>query len=161
MTRARQGDSRGPAWRRLTTARMGRILASLLFLALLSGCATTSHAMLGPARAPLSPEQVQVYSTPPARYLEIALLETASGPFTYGEQNKMDSVLAKLRREAARLGANGILLQGVGNGYRGGGVNVGVGGGSFGGHTHIGGGVGVDISPTRKHAQAVAIYVTP
>ena len=128
---------------------------------LLGGCATTSHMMLGPAMPALAPEQVRVYTTAPAQYREIAIVEAASGPFTYGEQNKLDSVMAKLRREAASLGANGILLQGMANGARGGGVNVGVGGGRFGGHTSVGAGVGVDISPTQKHAQATAIYVEP
>ena len=128
---------------------------------LLGGCATTSHMMLGPAMPALAPEQVRVYTTAPPKYREIAIVEAASGPFTYGEQNKLDSVMAKLRREAASLGANGILLQGMANGARGGGVNVGVGGGRFGGHTSVGAGVGVDISPTQKHAQATAIYVEP
>ena len=128
---------------------------------LLGGCATTSHVMLGPALPAVAPEQVRVYTAPPAKYREIALVEAASGPLTYGEQNKLDSVMAKLKREAASLGANGILLQGVANGYQGGGVNVGVGGGRFGGHTSVGAGVGVDISPTQKHAQAIAIHVDP
>lgn len=143
-----------------TSARIA--CASLLAAVLLAGCATTSHMMLAPARPAIAPAQVRVYfSPPPGRYQEIALLETASGPFTYGEQNKMDAVIAKLRAEAASLGANGVLLQDTANGYRGGGVNVGVGGGSFGGHSRVGAGVGVDISPTRKHARATAIYVTP
>lgn len=128
---------------------------------LLGGCATTSHTMLGPAMPAVAPEQVRVYTTPPPKYREIALVEAASGPLTYGEQNKLDAVIAKLRREAAALGANGLLLQGVSNGMRGGGVNVGVGGGRFGGHTSVGAGVGVDISPTQKHAQAIAIRVDP
>jgi hypothetical protein len=149
---------RKPATARSTVAMplAGVLLAGML----LAGCATTSHVMLSPARPALSPQQVRVYTAPPpGRYVEIALLETASGPLTYGEQNKMDAVLAKLRAEAASLGANGVLLQGVANGYRGGGVNVGVGGGTIGGHTRLGGGIGVDISPTRKHAQATAIFV--
>lgn len=135
--------------------------ATFVVALLLGGCATTSHVMLGPAMPATMPEQVRVYTTPPAKYREIAVVEAASGPLTYGEQNKLDSVMAKLRREAAGLGANGILLQGMGNGYSGGGVNVGVGGGRFGGHTSVGAGVGVDISPTQKHAQAIAIFVTP
>jgi hypothetical protein len=53
-----------------------------------------------------------------------------------------------------------VLFQGTENGYGGSGVGVGVGGGSFGGHSHIGGGIGVDLSPTRKHARGMAIYVT-
>ncbi len=140
--------------------RKPAIASLVLASVLLAGCATTSHVMLAPPRPAIAPAQVRVYFTPPpGRYVEIALLETASGPFTYGEQNKMDAVMARLRAEAASLGANGVLVQGMASGYRGGGVNVGVGGGSFGGRTRIGGGVGVDISPTRKHAQATAIFV--
>jgi hypothetical protein len=147
-----------PDMRKIDSARF--LATSLLAAVLLAGCATTSHVMLSPARPAIAPAQVRVYFTPPpGRYVEIALLDTASGPFTYGEQNKMDKVMARLRTEAASLGANGVLVQGMADGYRGGGVNVGVGGGSFGGHTRIGGGVGVDISPTQKHAQAIAILV--
>jgi hypothetical protein len=117
--------------------------------------------MSGHARPAIAPEQVRIYTTAPARYQEIELLQTESGAFTYGEQNKMNSVLAKLRKAAAELGANGVLLTGQGNEGRAGGVGIGVGGGRFGGHTHVGGGVGVDISPAQKHASAVAIYVEP
>lgn len=131
---------------------------SVLVLAL-AGCASTSKVMLGPTYPALAPEQVHIYTQPPARYREIALLETQSGSFTYGEQNKMNSVLTRLRAEAAKLGANGLLFQGSENGYGGGGVGVGVGGGSFGGHSHIGGGVGIDISPSRKNARGMAIHV--
>ena len=138
-----------------------RPTAAALALALaLGGCASTSRVMLGQAYPPTTPDQVHIYYQPPARYREIALLETQSGSFTYGEQNKMNSVLTKLRTEAARLGANGVLFQGSANGYGGSGVGVGVGGSSFGRHSHFGGGVGVDISPSQKHARGVAIYVT-
>lgn len=136
------------------------VATAILAAALLAGCATTSRVMISPARPALAPEQVRIYfEPPPGRYIEIALLETASGPLTYGEQNKMDSVIAKLRAEAGRLGANGVLLQGMASGHRDGRVNIGVGGARYGGRTRIGGGVGVDISPTQKHAQALAIFV--
>ena len=129
-------------------------------LALSVGCASTSKVMLGQPRPAIAPEQVRVYyAPPPGRYVEIALLETSSGGFTYGEQNKMDSVIGKLRVEAARLGANGVLVQDTASGYGGSSVGVGVGGGSFGRRSHIGGGVGVSISPTPKYARAIAIHV--
>jgi hypothetical protein len=117
--------------------------------------------MIGHARPPITAEQVRVYTTAPPRYHEVALLETQSGSFTYGEQNKMNAVLAHLRKAAADLGANGVLLQEQGNARSGGGVGVGVGGGHWGGHTGVSGGVGIDISPSQKHARAVAIYVEP
>ena len=121
-----------------------------------SGCASTSKVMLGAARPAIAPEQVRVYfAPPPGRYEEIAMLETSSGGFTYGEQNKMDAVIGKLRVAAAELGANGVLFQGSEQGYGGSRVGVGVGGGSH----HVGGGIGVSISPTPKHARGIAVYV--
>jgi hypothetical protein len=142
------------------TMRMKSVASSLLVVALLGGCASTSHVMLAPPRPALAPEQVQVYfAPPPGRYQEIAQLQTASGPLTYGEQNKMDNVIAKLRIEAAKLGANGVLFQGAANGYGGSKVGVGVGGGSSGGHARIGGGIGVNISPTPKYGSGLAIFV--
>lgn len=126
--------------------------------ALLAACATSS-VVTGRARPPIDPAQVRIYYTPPAGYEEIARLNTSSGAFTYGEQNKMNSVLAKLRNEAARLGANGVLLVGTDSGYGGGGVNVGGGVGRGGGRTFSSVGVGVDITPRQKYAYGLAIYV--
>src|SRR3546814_7060783 len=77
----------------------------------------------------------------------------------YGEQNKMDSVVAKLRKEAARLGANGVLFRGTADGYGSGGVSVGAGGGRVGGSSFSGGGIGVNISPRQEYARGIAIYV--
>jgi len=126
----------------------------------LAGCASTSKVMLGQPRAPISPEQVMVYfSAPPGRYEEIAMLETSSGGLTYGEQAKTDAVIGKLRAEAAKLGANGVLFQGSETGHGGSSVGVGVGTGRFGGSSYTSGGVGVNISPTPKHARGIAIYV--
>ena len=140
--------------------RKKSVALSLLVVALLGACATTSHVMLAPARPALAPEQVRVYfAPPPVRYQEIAMLQAASGPLTYGEQNKMDNVIAKLRTAAAKVGANGVLFQDATNGYGGSKVGVGVGGGSFGGHSHVGGGIGVDISPTPKYGSGIAIFV--
>ncbi len=133
---------------------------ALLAALVIAGCSSTSRVMLGPTYPPLSPEQVRIYYQPPPRYREVALLETDSGALTYGEQNKMNAVLGKLRVEAARLGANGVLFQGTQNGYGGSGVGVGLGGGHFGGHSGFGGSVGVDLSPSQKHARGMAIFVT-
>ena len=136
------------------------LATAALFAVMLGGCASTAKVMISPPRPAIAPEQVRIYfAPPPGRYVEIALLEASSGAFTYGEQNKMDSVLGKLRVEAAKLGANGVLLQDSASGHGGSSVGVGVGGGSFGGRSHVGGGVGVSISPTQKFARAIAIHV--
>ena len=138
---------------------MPRILLTALFTLALSACAS-SALITGTPRPPIDPSQVRLYyAPPPGRYEEIALLDTSSGAFTYGEQNKLDSVVAKLRKEAAKLGANGVLFGGTASGYGGGGVSVGAGGGRIGGHGFSSGGIGVDISPRQKYARGVAIYV--
>jgi uncharacterized membrane protein YgcG len=140
-----------------------RSLLAAVALLLLAACAT-SHTLVGTPRAPIDPAQVRIYyGPPPGGHEEIALLQTSSGPFTYGEQNKTNNVLAKLRAEAARLGANGILFQGTSDGYGGGGVTLGAGGGRISGgggsFRTAGVGVGVNVSPRQKHASGIAIHV--
>lgn len=142
--------------------RRTSILKGLLALAataLLAACAS-SHVLTGNPRPPIDPSQVRIYyGPPPGGYEEIARLEVSSGAFTYGDQNKTNAVIERLRKQAAGLGANGVLFQGTADGYGGGGVSVGGGAGRYGGRTHTGLGVGVNISPQQKHANGIAIYV--
>ena len=129
--------------------------AALLGLALLSaGCASTSKVMLGQARAPVDPATVQIYSTPPAGSQEIAQLESASA-VGFGTQGQTDAAVMRLKREAAALGADGVILMGVGS--SGSPVGMSVGAGSYG--SHVGGGVGIGIPTTQKRAAGVAIWV--
>lgn len=138
---------------------MRRILILSLTVLALAACAS-SALVTGRPRPPIDPSQVRVYfSAPPGPYEEIARLQTGSGAFTYGEQNKMNSVVAKLRNEAAKLGANGVLFTGTEDGYGGSSVGVGAGGGRIGGRGFSSGGVGVSISPSQKYAYGLAIYV--
>ncbi len=136
-----------------------RLFLTVLLGLALSACAS-SALVTGTPRAPIDPSQVRVYfQAPPGGYEEIAMLESNSGAFTYGEQNKMNAVVAKLRKEAAKLGANGVLFRGTADGDGGGGVSVGAGGGRVGGSSFSGGGVGINISPRQKYARGIAIYV--
>ncbi|GAB3312374.1 hypothetical protein [Luteimonas notoginsengisoli] len=136
-----------------------RLFLTVLLGLALSACAS-SALVTGTPRAPIDPSQVRVYfQAPPGGYEEIAMLESNSGAFTYGEQNKMNAVVAKLRKEAAKLGANGVLFRGTDDGYGGGGVSVGAGGGRVGGSSFSGGGVGINISPRQKYARGIAIHV--
>ncbi|UNK42775.1 DUF4156 domain-containing protein [Luteimonas sp. S4-F44] len=139
--------------------RIVRTLSLLLAVAAIAGCAS-SHVLTGTPRAPIDPAQVRIYhGPPPGHYEEIAILNTSSGALTYGEQNKTDSVLQKLRNEAAKLGANGVLFQGTADSERSGGVSVGGGLGRGGGRSFSAAGVGVDISPRQKYASGIAIWV--
>lgn len=139
--------------------RLSHVFA-IAVLALTAAACASSHLLTGQPRPPIDPSQVRVYfSAPPGGYEEIARLQTGSGAFTYGEQNKMNSVMAKLRTEAAKLGANGVLFTGTDDSYGGSSVGVGAGGGRIGGSGFSSGGVGVSISPSQKYAYGLAIYV--
>ena len=132
-------------------------IALSLGLALaMGGCASTSKVMLGQARAPMDPASVQIYSTPPAGSVEIAQLESSSA-VGFGTQGQTDAAIARLKREAAALGANGVILMGVGSG--GSPVGMSVGAGSYGRHTA--GGLSVGIPTQQKRAAGVAIWVPP
>lgn len=136
--------------------RLSPLVLSLALLGSLAGCASASRVMISDPRPAIPVEQVQVYFQPPAvPYVEIALLDASTGGFTYGAQNRSDAVIAKLRAEAAELGANGVIVQDMAEAPSGSGVGIGVGGGG----RHVGGGVGVDISPPRRMARGVAIHV--
>lgn len=136
-----------------------------LILALaLAGCATSSHVLTGAARPAIAPDQVKVYTAaPPGRYEQIAVIDAISSQsFAVTSQQKSDKVIARLKEEAAKLGANGIILQGIASESSGGGVSVGGYGGSYGGgHVAVGTGIGVSIPTTRKNGNALAIYVYP
>jgi hypothetical protein len=134
-------------------------VATVLAAALLSACAT-SHVMLGKARPPISPDEVQIYQHPPqVPYEEIARLDTSSqGSFSFTAQGKTDAVIKRLKTEAAKLGANGVLLEGIGDQSSG---SIGTGGGreSYSGSGSVGGGIGISAGLNRKAGGGIAIYV--
>jgi hypothetical protein len=136
-----------------------QFLATVLAVTLLAACAS-SHVMIGKARPPISPDQVQIYARPPTvPYEEIARLQTSSqGSFSFTAQGKTDSVIKRLKEEAAKLGANGVLLEGIGDEASG---SVGTGGGStsYSRGSSVGGGVGIGVGLTKKVGGGVAIYV--
>jgi hypothetical protein len=134
-----------------------RTVAALIALAALSGCAT-SYVMVGQARPAISPDQVQIYLHPPAnKYSEIALLDTSSkGSFAITAQGKTNVVMDRLKAEAAKLGANGILLEGVGDQAGG---SVGTGYATASGHSAFG--FGSSATVFHKKGDGLAIYVEP
>ena len=81
---------------------------------LAAGCSTSSHVLVGTPRPAISPDSVRVYLQPPPRYEEIATLNASSqGSLALTGQQNMDKAMQRMKNEAAKLGANGILLQGV------------------------------------------------
>lgn len=131
-----------------------RLFILSLLCAVLAACGGVNHVMLAPARPAIDPAQVKVYQVPPKRYEEIARLDARSGA-GFGTQRQVDATIDRLAREAAQLGANGVLLLGIDR--TGSPVSFGVGAGSFG--RHSGASVGMGIPTTQQRAAGIAIHV--
>ena len=131
-----------------------------LVIPALTACAASHVALVGRTRAPTSPDQVNIYLQPPdAKYDQIANLSASSrGSFAITAAGKMDKVIERLKKEAAKVGANGILLHGVGD-QAAGSVGAGISTEMDSGHSPYGLGVGVSAFFYGKSGDGVAIYV--
>ena len=140
-------------------ARLIRLVGiAFVLVELLSACAS-SAVIVGKPRPPISPDQVKIYLKPPKKFEEIALVESSSrNSWAIGSQGKMDVVVARLKEEAAKVGANGVLLQGAENEYAGS-VGTGVGTATAAGNTAYGTGFGTSVGIFHKAGSGVAIYV--
>jgi ribulose kinase len=130
---------------------------ALAAVVMLAGCAASSHVLVGTVRTPISPDQVKIYLQPPPRYEEIATIDaSSSGTPVFTDQRKMDRAIGRLKQEAAKLGANGILLEGTSDQQTGG---IGLGTGSASGNSAFG--IGTSFGIVIKTATGIAIYVAP
>ena len=137
-----------------------RGLPALVLFAILAGCSTSSHVMIGKARTPIPVARVMVYMEPPPKYEQIAIIDASSeGSMQFSDQAMIDTALGRLKKEAAKLGANGVLFQGTGDKP---GMVIGTGGNnvSYGSNSAVGIGVGMSGQLMNKIAHGVAIYVT-
>jgi hypothetical protein len=136
------------------------LFSGALLVFAMAGC-VSSHVIVGKVRPAISPDEVHLYLHPPAHYEEVALLNTSSkDSFSFTAQGKTDAVVKRLKAQAAKMGANGILLEDVGDQVQG---SVGTGVGATGGIGGTSTGVGVGGSNTvyRKAGNGIAIYVPP
>lgn len=92
------------------------ILASII-----GGCAITNETSLvvGQVRAPIKADQVKLYTIPPGKYEEIAIVSADAAHDFMSKQDLLNISIAKIKEEAAKVGANGILLDSVGDSYLG------------------------------------------
>jgi uncharacterized protein YbjQ (UPF0145 family) len=138
-----------------------RLLRLSGLIALLAGCATDSVVVTGTARPPISPADVKIYSRPPAAFEEIAILDASkNSAFTTGGQKAVDKVVAELKEQAAKLGANGVILEGFSDRQTGS-VGSGVGSSSVSSNSAVGVGVGGSLGIYKKTGHGVAIFVPP
>ena len=94
-------------------ARLIRMTCIAAVVGLVVACAPTSHVLIGTARPAITPAEVKIYSTAPPKFEEIAVLGASNKTlFTTGGQRSTDKVVGRMQAEAARLGANGLVLEG-------------------------------------------------
>lgn len=123
--------------------------SALFFLALavlaIGACASGSAIVTGNMRAPIALEQVKIYLDPPAEF-EVIGLVNASSDAGWTEQGSQDYAIEELKKQAAKLGANGVLL--VSSGER---TTTAIGG--------YGSGYFFAVPVTAKNVQGKAIFV--
>tara|TARA_B100000586_G_scaffold17343_1_gene11642 strand:- start:28 stop:489 length:462 start_codon:yes stop_codon:yes gene_type:complete len=96
------------------------ILPSLLLslsLFLTKACYPVSHVIVGETQTPIDYTDVKVYTDYPDNYEEIAIMEASSDlsykdlSIEFTHQQKTNKALERLKKEAALLGANGVVIQ--------------------------------------------------
>lgn len=117
----------------------------LLALLSLGGCASGSVIVTGTKRDPLPADLVVIFLEPPASFETIGLVSASSGS-GFTEQGSVDYAIGKLKKLAAKLGANGVLL--IATGEK---TTTAVGG--------SGSGYFYAVTGTAKTVQGRAIYV--
>lgn len=93
--------------------------------------------------------------TPPPKFEEVGLITSSSGnTWAFTDQGKMHAAVEVMKRKAASIGANGVLLRGTDTEN---GATFGFMSGSSYGNTYSGTMFGA--AHRRKSAEGIAIYV--
>jgi uncharacterized protein YbjQ (UPF0145 family) len=64
----------------------------------------------GITRSPISPEAVRLYRTAPDNFEEIAMVSASAGHDFKKDSSLINSAIQRLKEEAAKVGANGVIL---------------------------------------------------
>jgi hypothetical protein len=117
--------------------------------------------LTGKARPPISPSQVTIYWDPPPQYQEIASLDaTRRSVFDSGGEKATLKVIERLRTEAARLGANGVIV-GEMSDEETGSIGSGVGTESYSRRSAVSINLSGAFGIYEKTGRGTAIYVSP
>jgi type IV pilus biogenesis protein CpaD/CtpE len=90
-----------------------RLLLLTVAAMVLAACASGSAIVTGTTRSPIGPSQVRLYVEPPVKFDVIGLV-SASSDAGLTEQGSVNYAVEELKRRAAKLGANGVLLRSTG-----------------------------------------------
>ena len=91
------------------TVKKSKMTSLLLMIFMLGGCASGSAIVTGTKRPPIDPSLVKLYLQPPPDY-EVIGIVNASSDAGWTEQGSQDYAVQELKNQAAKLGANGVLL---------------------------------------------------
>lgn len=94
--------------------RATRIVCLVLMTLVVTACATGSMLLTGRKRPAIDPSQVIVYAVAPAHYEVIGIIKSRSMS-GWNDQDKANNALTDMKERAAAVGANGILLQNIGD----------------------------------------------
>jgi hypothetical protein len=136
-------------------ARVARVAPCVCLAACVS-----SHQLIGTARAPIPADQVQLYTeTPPRPYERIAVVSASSRrSWSFTFEGKALVVVRRLKEEAGKLGANGVLLEGISE-ESGAAIGTDIGRSYEGPRGTIDVGVGVSTLTLQRYGRAIAIYL--
>jgi hypothetical protein len=125
----------------------------------LTAC-VSSHQLIGSARAPLSADRVQLFTEAPLRpYERIAVVSASSKrSWSFTFEGKAEVVVRRLKEEAGKLGANGVLLESISD-ESGGAIGADVGTGYEGPRGTIDVGVGASTLMLQRYGRGIAIYL--
>lgn len=79
----------------------------------IAACASGSAIVTGETRTPVAPKQVKIYLEPPTSFEVIGLVE-ASSDAGWTDQGSMNYAIEELKKQAGKLGANGVLIMSSG-----------------------------------------------
>jgi hypothetical protein len=129
-------------------------------IAVLVACAPTQQ-LTGRARPPVDPATVVVYSIAPPRFEPIAVIRaTTRSLIVAGGAAAIDRVVLRLKEQAAKLGANGVIIDDLDDQES---LSLGAGAGSD-SYTHNGSislGFGAFFGLYKRTGAGRAIYVPP
>jgi hypothetical protein len=91
-----------------------KFAVSLAYLLILFGCATGSSIVTGKVRPAINPSDVKLYLEAPSQYETIGIVE-ASSEVEFSSQAAQDRAVEELKKQAAKIGANGVLIGSTGN----------------------------------------------
>ena len=89
------------------------LLILTIFAFNLGSCASGTTLVTGVKRDATNFEQVKIYHNPPANYEVIAAVK-ASSEVGFTEQQNLDMAVEEIKKQAAKVGANGIILEKMG-----------------------------------------------